>query len=81
MFKSGRGESHPPPLLGYASVYAYRITGDKNHGLSKLVPYASIFIMCFLFSCTFFGCLRPNDKGLAFGEKSLFTGIKVSMQL
>ena len=49
--------------------YAYRIVGGNDYGLSKLVPYGSIFILCSFFSCTFFSCLRPNGKGLAFWEE------------
>ena len=40
-------------------LYAYRIVGDNVYGLGKLVPYGSIS-----FSGTFFGCLRPNGKGV-----------------
>ena len=62
-------------------LYAYRIVGDTIYGLSELVPYGSIFILCSFFSCTFFGCLHPNGKSVAFEEEILFSGIKVSMQL
>ena len=49
-------------------LYAYRIVGDNVDGLSKLVSYGSIFIL-FLFLLYFFGCFRPNVKGVAFGEE------------
>ena len=62
-------------------LYAYRIVGDNVYGLGKLVPYGSIFILCSFFSCTFFGCLRPNGKVSHLGKKSSFSGIKVSTQL
>ena len=50
-------------------LYAYRMVGANVYGLSKLVPYGSIFILFSFFSCTFFGCLRPSGKGVAFGEE------------
>ena len=49
-------------------MYAYRSLGDNVYGLSKLVPYGSILIV-FLFLLYFFGCLRSNETGVAFGEE------------
>ena len=48
---------------------AYRIVGDNVYSLGKLVPCGSIFILRSFFSCTFFGCLRSNERGVAFGEE------------
>ena len=50
-------------------LHASRIVGDNVYGMSKLVPYDSIFVLRSFFSCTFFGCLRPNRKGVALGEE------------
>ena len=50
-------------------LYAYRILVDNVYGLSNLVPYGSIFVLCSFFSCTFFDCLRSSGKGVAFGEE------------
>ena len=50
-------------------LYAYCIVGGNDYGLSKLVAYGSIFILCSFFSCTFFGCLHPNGKGVTFWEE------------
>ena len=47
-------------------LYAYCIVSGNDYGLSKLVAYGSIFILCSFFSCTFFGCLHPNGKGVTF---------------
>ena len=50
-------------------LYAYRIVGGNDYGLSKLVPYGSI-LYCVPFSLLlFFGCLRPDGKGVAFWEE------------
>ena len=49
-------------------LYAYRIVGDNAYGLSKLVSVVAT-LYCVPFSLVLFGCLRPNGKGVIFGEE------------
>ena len=62
-------------------LYAYRIVGDNAYGLGKLVPYGSIFILYFFFSCTFLVVCVLMERVSHLGRKSSFSGIKVSTQL
>ena len=48
---------------------AYCVRDDYAYCLGKRVPSGSIFKFCFLFLSYFIGCLRPNRKCVAFGEK------------
>ena len=62
-------------------LYAYHSLGDNVCGLSKLVPYGSILILCSFFSCAFLVVCVPMEWVLHLGKKSLFSEIKVSTQL